>query len=256
MALINCPECSNQVSDKAPLCMRCGYPLPNFSNLFGKMVSVAEAEPIKTRGALTKAQCTNCNAMLEVDASTKSAMCPFCNTSYIVEQAINNYNINIASNNMNISNATINMAGDGHTVENYLKRANEAFDKEEIFRAEEYYNEVLDMDAENVLALDGLKRIKEYKKSETVLCEGKLSADDGGWSGQLILLYDRLKFKAADGRAIYFEFKDIKRLDITWGALSIIEQKIVTNIKIPNVKEFIPIIDQAKRKYLNVITKK
>ena len=27
MALINCPECSNQVSDKAPACPKCGAPI-------------------------------------------------------------------------------------------------------------------------------------------------------------------------------------------------------------------------------------
>ena len=27
MALIKCPECGNEVSDKAPACIHCGYPL-------------------------------------------------------------------------------------------------------------------------------------------------------------------------------------------------------------------------------------
>ena len=27
MALINCPECSKEISDKAPACIHCGYPL-------------------------------------------------------------------------------------------------------------------------------------------------------------------------------------------------------------------------------------
>lgn len=27
MALIKCPECGGQVSDKAPACIHCGYPL-------------------------------------------------------------------------------------------------------------------------------------------------------------------------------------------------------------------------------------
>lgn len=32
MALINCPECGNQVSDKALACIHCGYPLKDYSN--------------------------------------------------------------------------------------------------------------------------------------------------------------------------------------------------------------------------------
>ena len=27
MALINCPECGKQISDKAPVCIHCGYPI-------------------------------------------------------------------------------------------------------------------------------------------------------------------------------------------------------------------------------------
>lgn len=42
---------------------------------------------------LTKAQCTNCGANLEVDSSKEAAVCPFCGTAYIVEKAINNYNV-------------------------------------------------------------------------------------------------------------------------------------------------------------------
>lgn len=40
---------------------------------------------------IVKAQCTNCGAALEVDQSLEAAICPFCNTPYIVEKAINNY---------------------------------------------------------------------------------------------------------------------------------------------------------------------
>ena len=31
MALIKCPECGGQVSDKAEACIHCGYPLKNIS---------------------------------------------------------------------------------------------------------------------------------------------------------------------------------------------------------------------------------
>jgi len=41
--------------------------------------------------SLTKAQCTNCGGALEVDSNQEAAVCPFCNTPYIVEKAINLY---------------------------------------------------------------------------------------------------------------------------------------------------------------------
>ena len=32
MALIKCPECGGQVSDKAPACIHCGYPITSESS--------------------------------------------------------------------------------------------------------------------------------------------------------------------------------------------------------------------------------
>ena len=56
-----------------------------------------------------QAKCTNCGGVLAVDDSLDAAVCPFCNTPYIVEQAINNYNI---TNNISVSNGgTVNIFG-------------------------------------------------------------------------------------------------------------------------------------------------
>ncbi len=41
--------------------------------------------------ALIKAQCTNCGGILDVDESKDAAVCPFCNTPYIIEKAIDLY---------------------------------------------------------------------------------------------------------------------------------------------------------------------
>ncbi len=45
---------------------------------------------------LSRAQCTNCGANLSVDNSKDAAICPFCGTAYIVEKAIQNFNISKA----------------------------------------------------------------------------------------------------------------------------------------------------------------
>lgn len=47
---------------------------------------------------LTKAQCTNCGGVLDVDSSNDAAICPFCNTPYVIEKAIN-----LFQNNFNIT---------------------------------------------------------------------------------------------------------------------------------------------------------
>ncbi len=55
---------------------------------------------------LVKAQCTNCGGILEVEASKDAAICPHCGTPYIVEKAIQHFNVN---NTNIIQNATFNM---------------------------------------------------------------------------------------------------------------------------------------------------
>lgn len=43
---------------------------------------------------LVKAQCTNCGGSLEVDNAKEAAVCPFCGQAYVVETAIQNFQIN------------------------------------------------------------------------------------------------------------------------------------------------------------------
>ena len=49
-------------------------------------------------------KCTNCGATLTVDNDKEAAICQYCNSAFIVEKAINNYNItnNINANVVNI----------------------------------------------------------------------------------------------------------------------------------------------------------
>lgn len=47
---------------------------------------------------LVLAKCTNCNANLEVNNSRSTAICPYCKSTYIVQDAIQKYNINVTNN--------------------------------------------------------------------------------------------------------------------------------------------------------------
>lgn len=56
-----------------------------------------------------QAQCENCGGILAVDSDQKEAVCPFCNAKYVVQDAINNYNV---INNINVgAGATVNVYG-------------------------------------------------------------------------------------------------------------------------------------------------
>ena len=69
--------------------------------------------------ALVAAQCTNCNGALQVDAEQKAAICPYCNTPYIVQEAINNY---YTTNVYNIQNANLTVDNQA-VIENKLETA-------------------------------------------------------------------------------------------------------------------------------------
>ena len=50
MALIICPECAKQVSDRASVCPQCGYPISSGSGKYtNRYVAVQKAKPVKTR---------------------------------------------------------------------------------------------------------------------------------------------------------------------------------------------------------------
>ncbi|MGL5437004.1 MAG: leucine-rich repeat domain-containing protein [Lachnospiraceae bacterium] len=55
---------------------------------------------------LVQAKCTNCGANLQVDATKDAAVCEHCNATYVVEKAVNNYNMT-----NNISAAVVNIYG-------------------------------------------------------------------------------------------------------------------------------------------------
>lgn len=55
---------------------------------------------------LVQAKCTNCGANLEVDSTSDAANCEYCKAAFIVEKAINNYNIanaQITAQNVNVN---------------------------------------------------------------------------------------------------------------------------------------------------------
>ena len=89
MALINCPECGKEISDKAPVCIHCGYPLhqegaagwdPARADASG---APAPADPQGT-SPLTKGTPVKTEAELRAEAEAAGVSlegaCPICGT--------------------------------------------------------------------------------------------------------------------------------------------------------------------------------
>lgn len=89
---------------------------------------------------LVNAMCTNCNGNLQVDSSKDAAICPYCGSAYIVEKAVNNYNItnNNTNNNTNyINSANINMGSD--SVDQLAEAAMKCVKAQQYSMAQEYF---------------------------------------------------------------------------------------------------------------------
>lgn len=97
---------------------------------------------------LTPAKCPQCGAQLKVNSEQDAAICEYCNTPFIVEKAINNYNI---TNNFDGANVVIHEA-DITSLENLIKLAQQALRDDNYNKASEYFNDVLLRDPDNIEA--------------------------------------------------------------------------------------------------------
>ncbi len=78
--------------------------------------------------SLVPAKCTQCGANLDVDSSQEAAVCPHCDTPFITEKAINNYNTTNVTNidtinaeviNVESSDSATNLARTAETLVNF-----------------------------------------------------------------------------------------------------------------------------------------
>ena len=88
---------------------------------------------------LVPAKCTQCGATLTIDPSQDAAVCPFCSTPFVVEKAINNYNVTNQTTIGTVEHVEHLHVNDEHSVEARLKSAEAqlgALDlKEEAYRS-------------------------------------------------------------------------------------------------------------------------
>lgn len=150
-----CMKCGQELPDDALFCMKCGTNLQDFINKTSS--SSSEGIKMSTSAAVrvVPAKCTNCGGSLTLDPNTETAICPFCETTFVVSQAIQNYNIKIQAGTVHIANANVQT---GPSVDNLLLRANEYLKEGDMATAKKYYDQVLDLDASNADARTGKEK--------------------------------------------------------------------------------------------------
>lgn len=181
-----CNNCATQLPEHSKFCLSCGESMSTYKNTSFKM----NTEP---NTKLVPAKCTGCGASLEVDIRESAAICPYCNNAYIVEQAINNYNVKM-DGNINVSSATINVSG--VNITNLLVRAKDFRLKNEFENALAYYEQVLDIDFTNQEAHDGVEKTKKAIDNYIYLTS---SANKVFTSGTLQLQKNRLVMNLRKG---------------------------------------------------------
>ena len=119
---------------------------------------------------LVDAKCPNCGAMLKVEKNAEAAVCQYCNSAYIVEKAINNYNTYI-TNSINIdSDQLLSITSQGTLQEN-IAAAKRARLKEVWDEAENSYRIIEKKQPENIEAIfySEFSRVKQNLKTQDVL---------------------------------------------------------------------------------------
>ncbi len=151
-----CINCGAKISDGAKFCAHCGAKQgsPDEQTSFNNTI----ADKVNINTKLVPAKCTNCGGQLTVNPDQQAAVCPFCNSAFIVEQAINNYNVKM-NGNLNVGSATINVQG--LNTNNLVARAKSFEAQKKYEMALDYFDRVLDIDVHNTEAIDGTYRVKE-----------------------------------------------------------------------------------------------
>ena len=89
---------------------------------------------------LTKAQCPNCGANLEVNEESKIIKCKYCDTNILVEQTNEKTYKNINAENSN-------------GIENLLRLGERNYSKKAYGEAYKNYNAVIEIEANNTISM-------------------------------------------------------------------------------------------------------
>lgn len=227
-----CINCGSELLEKANFCGCCGAIVEKTS---------IELDRNNSKISLVKAQCTNCNAPLDVDTSQAAAICKYCGMPFIVEQAIKNYNIHVNSSNLNITSAVINM-GDNTNVNNLLLRAQKFEKGGEYNLALEYYNKVLDIDINQESAQSGVERVKRLIENYEYF---RTNSSTGWTNGKLVLKQNMLIFEKKRGVNIYYLAR-ISKIKPICGGIKFLYDGVFVSFSCQAPKEITEIILNAQ----------
>ncbi len=205
-----CMNCGQTLPDGAKFCKFCGTP----QDAIAPVATAPSTINVDQSTKLVPGTCTNCGASLQVDPSLQAAICPACGTPYIVQQAINSFNIS-SIGSISVGNAVISIPGG--SAENLVKRAVNFEYQYDLEKALEYYNKALDVDADNKDALVSVARINKLLDDYCYKIEPVSTLSDGIFTsteyGKLMLKKSEVLFVTNKGRAISYKLSLITKIE-------------------------------------------
>lgn len=126
------------------------------------------------------AKCPSCGANIQVDEETKKCFCQFCGSQIFVEEAIQMIKGTVQIDFKN-------------QIDNFLIRANEFMEQKRYSDAEIYFNKVLDIDATNKEAKEGLAAAESVITSNNIFIERGQKRPAG--EGKTLLYINDQKYK-------------------------------------------------------------
>lgn len=136
---------------------------------------------------LVPAICPRCGGKLQTNPLQDTAICPYCETSYIVDQAIDKYKVSVKDSTVFINNAVIR---NGEDPDNLAARGDEFRKAGNIAKAVSYYNKALDVDVNCIAARNGMRAIDLLDIDEFVK-NGK-DLDNPEYYDETVQLYKKI----------------------------------------------------------------
>ncbi len=231
-----CSKCGKEIPGESVFCMYCGTRIVKAEEIVSENIGVS------TQQKLVEAKCTNCGANLQVDDRQKAAICPFCNSAYIVEKAIQNFLINM-NGNLNVQNATINVMT--ANIENLLERAIQYEKMGDYKTSLEYYNRILDVDITHQESKMRVERIKVLIDNY-IYFQSKASKF---YDGILLLKKEELVFISNKGTRSVYQLSDIQSPKYGIGRLEFIYKNnlFLEKFGCKMINQWVDILNNAKR---------
>lgn len=124
-----------------------------------------------------QAKCPMCGGMLAVDDTKKAAVCQFCGDAFVVEEAVNNYITNNIINNTVNNNigdgAVVNVIEQSKSIPVLLERVSQFLEDKDWEKANQYCEEILDIDPKNAQAYLGKLMAELHAQKKTDLVKHK-----------------------------------------------------------------------------------